>query len=364
MREKFPVPDFVPDRDSKLPKPPQESGITRRGILRGIVATGALGAFGALAKVSVIPGAATEKPAKAPEHDNVSDVAERQKSLDAHIAAIRRNLQDPDILQAREGAGREPLVTLLKALGGPISPRLLYGTSYDVSELHRKYPVQIKKTFGGDEYRLGNAVFWENAHDQLTAAHVVYGDESETVQYPLPRIDADIVHVKPGDEAPDPEQQVVHDDPTLTDNDIDCRFVVVVGNDTDQLIEPNAADGTGRKTYPGIAVRVTLGLANTFEGLDSMIGRFLFILPDGEARADTDALGNPVLTPHTKQKVAHAEGMSGAPMFVYRNGEYVFGGVFTTLEEIDISKDSSVDVGFIQGIDEIRRVERMSKRLG
>lgn len=69
--------------------------------------------------------------------------AAKQRILDDTITVTRNNLQQIEVRRALAWRGKDPIAALLRALEIPILPAHLERTSYDVSELQKRYPVQI-----------------------------------------------------------------------------------------------------------------------------------------------------------------------------------------------------------------------------
>lgn len=277
---------------------------------------------------------------------------EKQRALDDAIAAIQENLRDPEVLEALEGRGEDPLSVILGAIEIPILPDDLKYTKYDVSELLRRYPVQIEMSGNKGTYR-GNGIFWQDPGIQLTAGHVISGDQSIDTRYPED-VDVGAYRVDANFEAR--PEQVVKDDPSITNASIHGRFVAIVGFDPD-----TTSDEHGYKTYPGIAVKVTPGLAHALHGhapslMQKFQNSFLLILPPGEAKSPSERSGNTIWQSASAKKQVRAQGMSGSPMFVYLNGQYSFGGIFWAVRSAkDRVRKRSLDIGYVHGIDDIRR---------
>ena len=347
--------DFVPDKRARWSsglEPKKKSGMSRRGFLEILGGAGTLAA-GSMIPKSVIKGltdvlAYEKEPIKAAVYN-----LEKQKALDNAIAAVQRNLRNPLVLEALEGRGKDPLSLILGAVEIPILPEYLEGTSYDVSELLQRYPAQVE-TSHGQRTSIGNGIFWQDPGIQLTAGHVVSGDLSPDAESPA-GVDVSTYRVDPFLSAS--SEQVVKNDPNLTNADIHGQLVSIVGFDPD-----TTSDKNGYKTYPGIAIKVTHGLARFLAGyprplMEKYQNSFMLILPPGEAKQNVSVVstGRGKSTA-TLEPVRRAAGMSGSPMFVHLKNGYVFGGIFwSTVSFGNSSSYRNMDIGFVHGIDDVRR---------
>ena len=132
-------------------------------------------------------------------------------------------------------------------------------------------------------------------------------------------------------------EQVISDDPAVTDANIDGALVAVVGIDPDQTADPK----TGHKTLPGIAKKMTPAMVEqAFGGINPAQGRaewlehgknlFVIILPPGESHGS-------------------AIGMSGSPVFKGTALAGIFMGTGFWRDQ-----NRTVDIAFFHGIDSIR----------
>ena len=353
--------DFVPDkraRKSLVLEPKKNSGMSRRGFLE------ILGGSGAFAAGSMIPKSIIkdltdvlvykEEPIKAAVYN-----LEKQETLDNVIVAVQRNLRNPAVLEALEGRGKDFLSVILGAVEIPILPEHLEGTSYDVSELLRRYPIQVEVS-RGTTTSFGNGIFWQDPNTQLTAEHVISGNLSSDTELPA-GVDVSTYRVDPFLSAS--SEQIVKDDPNLTNDDIHGQLVSIVGFDPD-----TTSDKNGYKTYPGIAIKITPGLARFLVEhsgplvkkrplMEKYQNSFMLVLPPGEAKQNVSVVSTgwgkstAILEP-----IRRAAGMSGSPMFVHLKGRYVFGGIFwSTFSFGNFSSYRNMDIGFVHGIDDVRR---------
>ena len=295
---------------------------------------------------------------------------EKQKALDAAIAAVQKNLKDPSVQDALAGNGEAPFSKIFRAIEIPILPEHLIGTSYDVTEARERYPVQFglhKNKAAAFKDRLqitpsdsrdghaeflseedggyGNGVFWENKHTLLTAKHVVNSFLLGTGWTP-PKNETDIALVDVGaTNSARYDDCIMRDDPRLTNANIHGSFVATVGIDPD-----STKDSTGRKTYPGVAVRMNEKLVRALAAngpLDPLFMQaaersFMVVLPPGEAKI------------RENKKWMPAQGMSGSPVVIQRaDGTSALAGILWGAARIN-EGNRSVEVMFFHGIDDIR----------
>ncbi|RJQ35502.1 hypothetical protein C4556_00165 [Candidatus Parcubacteria bacterium] len=349
MKERGPSPDFVPDKRARWAsgrRKQEEPSLTRRSLLFGV---------GAFAAVRVLPQDLIDDLAGSFEKES----SEKQKALDAAIAAIQKRLREPEVLEALEGKGKHPIMTVLRAIEAPLLQEHLEDTSYDTTELHKKYVHSMRFPYGR-----GNGTYWRDGRTVLTAAHATYGTERGVITYPVKNIDIDMVDVSGTAETSD-SAGIVEDDISMTNNDIHAQFVAVVGVDVDDTAS-TAAHDRGHKTYPGVAIKISPGLArrltNNAEEVIQMENSFMLILPPGESEADLNDLGKLALKPEDESPL-HAKGMSGSTVYAYLNGKYVPAGVFWGAGPMpDQEFQRTLSVGYFHGIDEVRRVEERKKQ--
>lgn len=269
-----------------------------------------------------------------------SQAVERQKALDGAIAAVQRNLREPVVLKALDGKGEYPLSVIFEAIDIPILPDHLVGTTYDATKLHDRYPIAYTK---GGMY-CANCVLWNNTKTLLTAAHAEYGDD--LARHPVPGIDVAMLDDKTNLAGNNPEKHVIHSSSMPQDSDIHGKLVSIVGVDPDDT----AHDSYGRKTYPGIAIKMSAGFVEYvgYRGLKGKQreGSFFVVLPPGEAKEVDDG------------RNIQASGMSGSPVFAYGEGKKDFAGVFwgAGLWKDELRR-RSLHIGLFHGPQAIRELE-------
>jgi len=263
-------------------------------------------------------------------------VPEKQRALENAIVAIQTNLERSDVLDARKGKGENPLSKVLAALKAPILEEHMMDTTFDVSKLHENLPLHITSSLGK-----GNGILLERPDYVLTAGHVIHGRSSTADAYPagtdieLRRLDAPLDGVEP--------DNIVRDDPAITNLNIDGHFVVIAGDDP----------GERPKTYAGVAIKISPELAQYMGGkVEEFVKQyeksFMLLLPPGESKKDAS----------DNRK---ASGMSGSSVHVMTAGagtesSYKFAGIMwgaATFKD-DVYK-LSFDLGFFTGLDEMRK---------
>ncbi len=201
----------------------------------------------------------------------------------------------------------------------------------------------------------GNGVYWGDARTILTADHVLASIVEESGEkFPRTNLDIALISLPERFAAKDPAQ-IVHDDPELSDRDIQGAIVSIVGIDPDATSNPE----TGRKAYIGRAARVSPERARFLAEGDSVLEKllaksFMITLPPGEATK---------ISP-TNESIP-AQGVSGspvfctltgAPVFTSRNGKPKFCGIFWVVSwEIGEATKPPVETAFFFGIDEVRK---------
>ncbi len=330
---------------SKVDEPVEKIDEGRRWFLRGAIASAAM---------AVMP--ALPDTAHAEKLDVQRSIEEREAIIANAIEKTRRAMNTPDVLAARKGEGRDLLMKVFRTLQFPITPEFIKGTKYDMSGVRKRHAVQIAYRWGRNQKLIvelisnkaefkketeagyGNGIFFGTAHSFLTAKHVAEDSQNR----PDPRAARDIAILHTGALRARPEQ-VVKDDPTLTNNDIDGAFVSVEGIDPD-----TTGDFEGYKSYPGVALKLSRGFIDKLYYTTPVAYRerlcksFAIILPPGEGTGATAAQ-----TP--------GSGMSGSPVWTLRNGERVLAGIMhMTTSERDPATGRTIDIAFFHGIEDVR----------
>ena len=286
---------------------------------------------------------------------------QRQKVLDDAVLTAQKVLHDQLVQDVLQKGGTDAARVVTEIINQPITADLLEGTSYDVTELHRKYPamIHIEKDVEPTLYPshllpqaqrpnsggYGNGFYWRDGRTLLTPAHVaeVFSDEvnSENIKATF---DAAYVDVSGRFASTSPEY-VVPSTNLIQREDIQGRLVSVVGIDPDKT-----SDEQGRKTYTGIGFCLNEKIARVLfpeifdksehESLQKSVeDACVIILPPGENLEDE------------KGKTL-AKGMSGSPAFVYIDGHYKVAGMFFAAAVIELD-NKTLYVGLILPIDEI-----------
>ncbi|OGG79593.1 hypothetical protein A3A39_02070 [Candidatus Kaiserbacteria bacterium RIFCSPLOWO2_01_FULL_54_13] len=264
------------------------------------------------------------------------------------VTLARERLKTPDLRRALRGQGENPLGRILQVVGTPIEH--VEGTSFDVAELHRRYPVQIagpsnnfvfasaydKFNRGGSYHTVGhsNGFYWGDAKHIMANAHTLLG-----IKEPPPgrSVDMGLLRLPPRLHARS-EEQIIRDDGTLTNADIHGALVAVVGIDPG---EPTS-DKVGHKTFLGTAFRIEPGLVRVGEGVtqtwfDHFRNSFAVVLPPDEDDRS-------------------AWGMSGAVVFAHKD-KWEFGGAYWSSWPTRFRRGGGrkiMTLGFFHGIDDLR----------
>ena len=279
----------------------------------------------------------------------------KEARLRSMIANAQKKLQTQDVKRAIEGKGSNQLGRILRAIELPITGYDLAKTSWDPTELHRRYPVQIVH-HGGTFDRLvpsfdnskasfaveggisgySNGFYLDRSDRLITNKHVLHEMTGRKKHLETGGLDIGTVQFTAAGYNVRPEQ-VISDDPAVTDENIDGALVAVVGIDPDQTADPK----TGHKTLPGIAKKMTPAMVEqAFGGINPAQGRaewlehgknlFVIILPPGESHGS-------------------AIGMSGSPVFKGTALAGIFMGTGFWRDQ-----NRTVDIAFFHGIDSIR----------
>jgi hypothetical protein len=344
----------------------------------------AAGALGTPRAQVPVPGAA---PLAEP-----SELFRRAKEdfIDEAIEISRAALAQDSVREAMAWEGECPQSALFRAIELPILAAHLDETKYNVTELRRRYPVQMglpaptpgavhrhtsrliasldkdrDAQFRSDGFlgaNYGNCFYW-NAPDLIvTTEHLaeLFPDSAKSLRKDGLDISVAIVGEHLASQAP---EQIIYDDPSVSDADIQGNLVCIVGRDPDVF-----SDMDGAKVYPGIAVKMTpefvhgalsevsqsnrRGMsAHDFERYIARVGNrmdnaYMMMLPPGEARA----------YPDTESELP-CQGMSASPVFGFIRGAYRPVGIFFSAMCLeDVERRRSVDVAFFHPISAIRRL--------
>ena len=211
-------------------------------------------------------------------HEAFRDVKER--FVNEAIGITREALDQASVLDALEWQGEFPQSALFRALELPILPAHLDDTTYDYSDLRRRYPVQLGVTsVAADSHRhvvsprvipaidkdrdasfrrdgylsdgYGNCFYWNSPDTIVTTEHLAERFPESWHSLRRDGFDISVASVAPHFAARSP-QQVIRDDPSVSDADIHGSLVCIVGRDPDPW-----SDMDGAKVYPGVAVKMT-----------------------------------------------------------------------------------------------------------
>ena len=314
----------------------------------------------------------------------------KEDFIDEAIAISRAALAQDSVREAMAWEGECPQSALFRAIELPILAAHLDETKYNVTDLRRRYPVQMglpaptpgavhrhtsrliaaidkdrDAQFRTDGYlgaNYGNCFYW-NAPDLIvTTEHLaeLFPESAKSLRKDGLDISAAIVSEHLASQSP---EQIIYDDPSVSDADIQGSLVCIVGRDPDPF-----SDMDGAKVYPGIAVKMTPEFvrgalleispasrhgmnAHDFERYiarvrSRMSNAYMLMLPPGEARA----------YPNSDTELP-CQGMSASPVFGFIRGAYRPVGIFFSAMCLeDAERRRSVDVAFFHPISAIRRL--------
>ena len=286
--------------------------------------------------------------------------------------------------------GECPQSALFRAIELPILAAHLDETKYNVTDLRRRFPVQMglpapapgavhrhasrliaaidkdrDAQFRDDGYlgaNYGNCFYW-NAPDLIvTTEHLaeLFSDSAKSLRKDGLDISVAIVGEHLASQAP---EQIIYDNSSVSDADIQGSLVCIVGRDPDPF-----SDMDGAKVYPGIAVKMTPEFVHgalseisqsSRRGMNvhdferyiarvrsRMSNAYMIMLPPGEARAYPDS-----------DTELPCQGMSASPVFGFIRGAYRPVGIFFSAMCLeDAERRRSVDVAFFHPISAIRRL--------
>ena len=305
--------------------------IRRRLVFGGLAAAGA----------AAIPGGALAKALE-------GSVGSREEHIRTTVELARKQLKTPELMRALKGQGEAPLARVLNAVGAPIMRKQVEGTAFDVAELHRRYPVQLAGSPNGrrlvaaydgaglEAYRSSpraNCFYFGDADHVMANAHTILGSKELRQGR---SVDAGLLRV-PRHFRASSEEQIIRDDGTVTNADIQASLVAVVGIDPGD----RTSDKEGHKTFLGVAFRLEPGFIQAIRRTgqpwaDHLSHSFAIVLPPGE---NDDS----------------AEGMSGSQVSVYKDGEWKFCGEYWGSKSTGIQNQGrTMTLGYLHGIDDLR----------
>ncbi len=315
----------------------------------------------------------------------------KEDFIDRAIEISRVALTQDSVREALAWQGECPQSALFRAIELPILAAHLDETRYDVAHLRRRYPVQmgLPATAAGNHRHVassrliasldkdrdplfrdegylganyGNCFYWNTPDLIVTTEHLAELFPASAKSLRKDGLDISVAIV--GEHlASQSLEQIIYDDPSVSDADINGSLVCIVGRDPDPF-----SDMDGAKVYPGIAVKMTpefvqgalsdisqanrRGLnAHDFERFiarlrSRMNNAFMMMLPPGEARAYPDM-----------DSELPCQGMSASPVFGFIRGAYRPVGIFFSAMCLeDAERRRSVDVAFFHPISAIRRL--------
>ena len=286
----------------------------------------------------------------------------RQEVLDDMISKAREQLEEAPVRDALKNGGKGAADLIIPPVEYPMSEKLLEGTTYDVSELHRKYPVLIHVPPGGNpptpysshtlakaerpDGGYANGFYYGDEHTILTVGHLIeYLNKEANKQRISYTFDAAYVNV-PDQYASTSSEFVVADTGLPSREDIHGRLMSIVGIDPDMT-----SNEAGRKTYTGVAFcpdkkALAAIVPYYFNDSNSNVYRnsaelsCMVVIPAGENLLDE------------KGKSMRIKGMSGSPAFAYINGAYETAGLVWAVATISLTT-KNVFVAMVLPIKEV-----------
>ncbi len=353
----------IKEREAVAEPTQASESLSRRDFFRRYAAPAA-----ATVALSAVPSILKVDAAEAKPLPTIEASAGREAVIESKVAAARAAMNAPDVLEARMGNGNLAFTRVLRALQCGITPQYVKGTRYDMEDMRRKHCVQLSWQNRGEgkpydvqlstqrapifktpkQAGYANGVFFGAQNRFLTARHAM----CDALQKPRTLGKRDLEWHFTGETKGRPEQ-VLFDDPTLTNAAIDGAFVSIEGIDPDQT-----ADSEGYKSYPGVAMRLTRGFIDkVFPTLASeykeVLSRsFVVAIPAGEGTGAT-------------AKDKPGSGMTGAPVYTIHNGKKVLAGVLNMISSHpNHETGSTFDYAFFQGIEEVRAQIQEQTRTG
>jgi hypothetical protein len=259
-------------------------------------------------------------------HEAFRDVKER--FVNEAIGITREALDQASVLEALEWQGEFPQSALFRALEIPILPAHLDDTTYDYADLRRRYPVQLGVTsVAADSHRhvvsprvipaidkdrdasfrrdgylsdgYGNCFYWNAPDTIVTTEHLAERFPESWHSLRRDGFDISVASVAPHFAARSPEQ-VIRDDPSVSDADIHGSLVCIVGRirirgatwmgqrctggrcQDDAAVHPRRAGRNSSDEQTGHVIARIRTFHSKIQ--DRMDNSYLMILPPGEAR--------------------------------------------------------------------------------
>ncbi len=317
----------------------------------------------AITAYSAIPTVLQEGLAHARNLEGVEGKKQLEAVLDAAIEVMQRAAHSPEIVRALNGEGDRLISTVLSAMQSPIDRSLIAGTKYDASIERRRYSVQIVGRVTNGELKVSFRSLQRYSANLESAGYCngffLTPDLFVTTQHffdenlnvaPTSFRDIRVISV-PENMRARPEQ-IIRDDTSLSNAEIHGAFVSIEGIH-------RGDDTNDEESYPSVAFRVGRKFAErVFAGcpryeIERNARSFMMVLPPGESVE----IGN--------TKKARTAGMSGAPVWMYRNGDRVLAGIFRSCKAIkDPRTGRTIDVAFFHGIEDVREELAHKKRTG
>ncbi len=373
----------------------------RQGLMRLLLGVAAYGTVAATevpsadAKDLVPKVSRSETIAKTPQQrisPEQAFIAAKERILNDTVSVTKHAIAQKDFKDAMQWRSLNPVSDVLRAIELPILPAHLEGTKYDVSQLQKNYtlqlssiPVEVNKTIvhrdaevlSSMQYAthasfqsplkgrtVANGFYYGNGQTIITNEHVAASLPGGKVALRNDTLDISVANASAKFQAAFSEQ-IIHDNPSVTDADIEGSLVVAVGIDPDA-----SSDHKGGKVYPGVAVKIPQEFAEGYfsrnikqskkpeelqrwkNEIMKMSSSYMIVLPPGEGRE---------MFPKEFGKIP-AVGMSGSAVFGYIRGQYQLTGIVWGVTSInDTARGRNVDVAYFHPISAIRQIANQAK---
>lgn len=287
--------------------------------------------MGSTAAVAAMPAVLSGTEAVA---GTLDPIRAGQKRIDTAMAEAQRYMNSPEFLEALKGRGPRPIATVLNALRR-IEAADTFGTAYDVTKELMDHAVQVaygtnsagKRVVGlipakagpakymPETVGAGNGLYWNRKDVFVVPQHLL--DMIHQKPLNTQKIDVAVLKLPPENHARD--EQIIHDDPTLTDAAIHGQPVFIAGIDKDKSALTEGP--VGCKILGGNAVQCTrewvdIAFAKSPPYLkERMYRSFMVEIPKQET--DGETIESRLIS-----------GISGSEVWMVKNGRKIFAGIF------------------------------------
>ena len=298
---------------------------------------------------------------------------QKENSLRNKITRAQNEMKTQTFKDAAEGKGNNGLARVLRTIELKVPPEQLKNTTWDPGEVERTVPVQVTikgpdgmkltpafrntpsaYTPESDDVSYANAFFLGNNHRLVTNKHVVQGLRGERKHLEKGGLDIATINVTSPSNFAMPSQ-IVRDDPTVTEADIEGAPVIITGIDPDATADQK----TGHKKFFGIAKKMTPSMVEAAfshqpeqqkEWKEHGKNFFMMVLPPRENGETVPGMsGSPVTIHRDKCE------MGGAPVYIKKNGCDVLAGIFVAwVQVVDHERNELIEVGLFHSVVSIR----------